>query len=203
MIVILQFGHRVDEQAVVNDTDGEGCGTSEASTVNVAQTDQYATLLGSVTVTMVAYRQCYIPFITDLPAVCGLHRGAVLDLNPVMSALRVLSHTALRQSTRSCPRLLHASATRRSEAGGFSNILAGGPTPPVQVKTITNEGIELADGLVLPGACIFLDGKVFLWDVPETRWEGWDKKHFEIFDVVVPKPGECMYRLHKRNTSAF
>ena len=21
--------------------------------------------------------------------------------------------------------------------------------------------------------------------MPETRWEGWDKKHFEIFDVVM------------------
>ncbi|EPS92896.1 hypothetical protein FOMPIDRAFT_47037 [Fomitopsis schrenkii] len=89
---------------------------------------------------------------------------------------------------RPCARGLHISAVHHSEAGGFSNILADSPTPAVQVKTITNEGIELADGLILPGASIFLDGKVFLWEVPETRWEGWDKKHFEIFDVVVPKP---------------
>ena len=110
----------------------------------------------------------------------------------VMSSPRMLAFATFRQRARSYPRQLHVSATRRNEAGGFSNILAGGPVPAVQVKTITNEGIELADGLIHPGASIFLDGKVFLWDVPETRWEGWDKKHFEIFDVVVPKPGKYM-----------
>lgn len=67
-------------------------------------------------------------------------------------------------------------------------MLEGGPAPAVQVKTITPDGIQLADGLVIASACIFLDGKVFLWDVPEKQWEGWDKKHFEIFEMVVPKP---------------
>ena len=112
-----------------------------------------------------------------------------------MSTLRTLAYMTFRQSTRYSARRLHVSAARRNEAGGFSNILAGSPAPAVQVKTITNEGIELEDGLILPGASIFLDGKVFLWDVPETRWEGWDKKHFEIFDVVVPKPGKYIHAL--------
>ncbi|KAH9844340.1 DUF498-domain-containing protein [Rhodofomes roseus] len=103
-------------------------------------------------------------------------------------SLRLLAKATPRQGIRASSRTLHSSALRRNEAGGFGNILAGGPAPPVQVKTITDEGIELADGLILPGASIFLDGKVFLWDVPQKQWEGWDKKHFEIFDVAVPKP---------------
>ncbi|CAE6529915.1 unnamed protein product [Rhizoctonia solani] len=44
--------------------------------------------------------------------------------------------------------------------------------------------------LILPGACIFLAGRVFLWDVPtpNDRWTNWGLEHFEVFDVVVPKP---------------
>ena len=62
--------------------------------------------------------------------------------------------------------------------------------PAVQVKTITQNGIQLADGLILQAACIFLNGKVFLWNVPEKTWDGWKPEHFEVFDTVVPKPGE-------------
>ena len=72
---------------------------------------------------------------------------------------------------------------------GLENILGGGPAPPVQVKSIGEDGIQLADGLVIPSACIFLDGQVFLWNVPSKPWKDWTKDHFQIFDVVVPKPG--------------
>jgi NADH dehydrogenase [ubiquinone] 1 alpha subcomplex assembly factor 3 len=46
-------------------------------------------------------------------------------------------------------------------------------------------------GLVLPGACIFLAGRVFLWDIPtpNERWSNVGLEHFEVFDVVIPKPG--------------
>lgn len=76
----------------------------------------------------------------------------------------------------------------------FNNILSGGPAPPVQVRGITAAGIELADGLILPSACVFLDGNVFLWDVPGSLWSGWGKERFELFEVVVPKPGTCLGR---------
>ncbi|OSX60202.1 hypothetical protein POSPLADRAFT_1034858 [Postia placenta MAD-698-R-SB12] len=115
----------------------------------------------------------------------------------VRSATRALS---LRTSGQ---RFLHASPYRLNQAGGFTNMLEGGPAPAVQVKTITPDGIQLADGLVIPSACIFLDGKVFLWDVPEKQWEGWDKKHFEIFEMVVPKPGETWTLLLLHNVSNY
>lgn len=112
--------------------------------------------------------------------------------------LRSLQRT---QQLRSCIQLtshrqIHSS--RPSHAGGITNILAGGPALSLQVKNITNAGIELADGVVLPSACIFLDGKVFLWDVPTTLWDGWGKEHFEIFETVVPKPGT--YLVHDLST---
>lgn len=84
-------------------------------------------------------------------------------------------------------RALHASAVRSDRS--FTNMLADDNPPAVQVNSITEEGIQLADGLLLPSACIFLEGKVFLWDVPKQLWEGWSKEHFEIFETVVPKPG--------------
>lgn len=88
---------------------------------------------------------------------------------------------------RSATRQFHTRAALRYPTG-LQNILGGGPAPPVQVRSIGSDGIQLADGLVIPSACIFLDGKVFLWNVPSEPWKGWTKEHFRIFDVVVPKP---------------
>ncbi|CCM01760.1 uncharacterized protein FIBRA_03826 [Fibroporia radiculosa] len=104
----------------------------------------------------------------------------------------------LRPRYRIPSRPLHLSSILRNQAGGLSNILEGGPAPAVLVNTITSEGIHLADGLIIPSACIFLDGKVFLWDVPQTQWEGWSKKHFDIFDVAVPKPELLLFGTGKR-----
>ena len=87
-------------------------------------------------------------------------------------------------------RYLCSTLPRRGEPTKIHNILGGGPAPPVQVRGITKSGIELADGLILPSSCIFLDGNVFLWDVPNSLWNEWGKENFEIFEVVVPKPGE-------------
>jgi NADH dehydrogenase [ubiquinone] 1 alpha subcomplex assembly factor 3 len=93
------------------------------------------------------------------------------------------------------PRLNPVRYTRPSST--FTNILASEIPPPVQVESVTHAGITLSDGLVIPGACIFLEGKIFLWDVPNSLWDGWGKEMFQIFEVVVPKPGEplCMQQL--------
>jgi len=96
--------------------------------------------------------------------------------------LRPFARPLLHKATR---RTFHTVPTQRSS---FTNMLASDNPPPVQVSSITPSGILLADGLIIPSACIFLEGKVFLWDVPEKLWEGWTKDHFEIFEAVVPKP---------------
>ncbi|KAI6024478.1 DUF498-domain-containing protein [Pisolithus marmoratus] len=77
----------------------------------------------------------------------------------------------------------------------LTNILASDIPPPVQVLSVSKTGIKLADGLVLSGPVIFLDGKVFLWDVPNggfrsgvEMWAGWTNEHWSLFEVVVPKP---------------
>jgi hypothetical protein len=109
--------------------------------------------------------------------------------------LRMLS-TILR--SRAPLRAFHtARVSRNQKWSQLTNILAGEVPPPVQVKSITNAGILLQDGRLLPSACIFLEGEVLLWDVPPTLWKGWDESRFEVFDVVVPKPGASPLRLHR------
>ncbi|KAF8958511.1 NADH dehydrogenase 1 alpha subcomplex assembly factor 3 [Flammula alnicola] len=87
--------------------------------------------------------------------------------------------------------------TRVSRDRSFTNLLADDNPPAVQVSSISEAGILLADGLLLPGACVFLEGKVFLWDVPQTnlrskvkeeRWRGWGEERFQLLEVVAPRP---------------
>ena len=110
---------------------------------------------------------------------------------PDMSLCLPRISTTLRLCTRRLciphPRRIHVSSTLRNSS--FTNILADENPPPVQVKSITNQGINLADGLTIPSACIFLEGKIFLWDVPSTLWAEWTKDHFEIFETIIPRPG--------------
>jgi len=96
----------------------------------------------------------------------------------------------------------HTSGVVRDSS--FTNLLADDNPPAVQVSSISESGIQLADGLVLPGACIFLEGKVFLWDVPEStvaskireeRWKGWGTDRFQLFEVVTPRPGVMHSRI--------
>ncbi|KAL1747258.1 NADH dehydrogenase 1 alpha subcomplex assembly factor 3 [Schizophyllum fasciatum] len=90
-------------------------------------------------------------------------------------------------------RAFHTSPVR---AEGFTNFLADDVVPAIQVSTISEkEGIKLADGTIIPSACIFLNAAVFLWDVPpllstqaRPSWEGWTDKHFEVFETVLPRP---------------
>lgn len=70
----------------------------------------------------------------------------------------------------------------------FTNILADEIPPPVQINSIAENGIMLEDGLLLPSSCILHDGNVFLWDVPQKLWEGWETERFEFFESIIPRP---------------
>ena len=85
-----------------------------------------------------------------------------------------------------------ARVLRNQKWSQLTNILASEIPPAVQVKSISTAGVLLQDGRLLPSACIFLEGEVLLWDVPPIPWKGWDESKFEVFDVVVPKPGASL-----------
>ena len=108
----------------------------------------------------------------------------------------------LARTSLSVGRNLHTTVIRRDRS--FTNVLADDDNPPpVQVSSLSDNGILLADGLLIPGACIFLEGKVYLWDTPALQnnmrtttttttqeiWRGWAEERFQIFDVVTPRPG--------------
>ena len=117
--------------------------------------------------------------LTRLPYPCS---GRIRTDHWKMLSTILRSQTALRA--------LHTSTVLRNQKWSqLTNILASEIPPPVQVKSITTDGLLLHDGRLLPSACIFLDGEVLLWDIPPTLWKDWDESTFEVFDVVVPKPG--------------
>ena len=119
-------------------------------------------------------------------------------------APRLHSHPIARSSSKKLQptsllvsRNLHTTVIRRDSS--FTNLLADDNPPPVQVSSLSDNGILLADGLLIPGACIFLGGKVYLWDTPELKtntrrtqeiWRTWAEERFQIFDIVTPRPGE-------------
>ena len=71
------------------------------------------------------------------------------------------------------------------------NILEDTNQSFVKIRGATAKGIEFEDGFLLPSSCICIDEQVFLWNVPSKlgKEERWEKKHFSLFEVVVPKPG--------------
>ncbi|KAJ7129145.1 NADH dehydrogenase 1 alpha subcomplex assembly factor 3 [Mycena epipterygia] len=84
-------------------------------------------------------------------------------------------------------RPIHTTSRLRDSHTSLTNILASDTPLAVQVSSVSENGILLEDGLLLPAACIFLDGKVFLWDVPESVTQ-WGREHLAMFQAVVPKP---------------
>ena len=75
---------------------------------------------------------------------------------------------------------------------GLTNMLASEVPPSLQVTSVTPFGVLLADGRLFPSACILLESKAFLWEVPPgpLTSDTWGTEHFEIFETVVPRPGE-------------
>ncbi|KAL4076282.1 NADH dehydrogenase 1 alpha subcomplex assembly factor 3 [Scleroderma yunnanense] len=118
--------------------------------------------------------------------------------------LNILGQPRACQSSLSIRRV-HASPIRSTNhrPTSLTNILASEVPPPVQVASVSTAGIKLTDGLVFCGPVVFLEGKVFMWDVPDggfitgsspgmgtdaKKWDAWTKEHWWIFEVVVPKP---------------
>lgn len=70
---------------------------------------------------------------------------------------------------------------------------------PIRISKVTPNEIILADGLVIPPSCIFLNGKVFLWNPPRIDpmaampngkgWEEWSNDIWALFELVSPRPG--------------
>ncbi|KAJ7368935.1 DUF498-domain-containing protein [Mycena albidolilacea] len=84
-------------------------------------------------------------------------------------------------------RALHTTRPLLDRTPSLTNMLASGTPPAMQVASLTPTGIHLEDGLLIPSACIFLDGTVFLWDPPASV-TAWGREHLRVFEAVVPRP---------------
>lgn len=81
---------------------------------------------------------------------------------------------------------------RHLNTGGLTNLFDEAQAPALQIRNVSDRGIELQDGLVYASACILLGGQSFVWRVPGQPWVGWSSEAFEIFNVVSPKPGQSL-----------
>lgn len=106
-----------------------------------------------------------------------------------------------RAAARSVPRLahhrpLHVSAPLRS----LQNLYENPENPPLSISKLDSKGYLLSDGLLIPGGCVFAEGRAFLWNVDppvgdgtkglDKAWEGWSPERFKVFETLVPRPGE-------------
>lgn len=122
-----------------------------------------------------------------------------------LSSCSLLSLSRARPLLASGPRLTPFSSTAARSfhasrpAQSLTNIYEAGDNPPLSVNRLDERGFLLSDGLLVPGGVVFADGRAFLWDVDppgdgrggvEKAWEGWTKERFEVFEKVVPRPGE-------------
>jgi hypothetical protein len=82
---------------------------------------------------------------------------------------------------------------RYLNTGGLTNLFDEAQAPALQIRNVSDRGIELEDGLVYASACILLGGQSFSWKVPGQPWVGWSSEAFEIFNVVSPKPGQSLF----------
>ncbi|KAJ7849869.1 DUF498-domain-containing protein, partial [Mycena olivaceomarginata] len=96
------------------------------------------------------------------------------------NALPILSRIPPALAPLSRRRALHTTRPLLDRGPSLTNMLAC-------VASLTPTGIHLEDGLLLPAACIFLDGTVFLWDPPASV-TAWGREHLRVFEAVVPRP---------------
>lgn len=81
--------------------------------------------------------------------------------------------------------------------GGLNNLFDRDTVSGIQIRNVAETGIEFEDGLTLSSSCIVVGGKVFLWKTPGPPWVGWTNDDFELFNVIIPKPGTfhaCMWK---------
>jgi len=104
----------------------------------------------------------------------------------------LLPLSAAKPSFRHTPQTVHIvrrkSLHRRLNTGGLTNLYDEAQAPALQVRNVSESGIELKDGLVYASACILFGGQSFVWRVPAQPWVEWSSEAFEIFSVVSPKP---------------
>lgn len=81
----------------------------------------------------------------------------------------------------------------------MTNLFDDTARPRVAVTKLNDQGFHLSDGLIVPGGVIFVDNRIFLWDVDPPKvdkltgrgmWDEWKEDRLSVFETVLPRPGE-------------
>jgi len=83
----------------------------------------------------------------------------------------------------------------------LQNIFDTADRPSLTIAKLTPKGFHLSDDLVVPGGLVLAGYQALLWNVDppkgdgtggmEEAWKGWTKERFQVFESVVPRPGQC------------
>lgn len=126
--------------------------------------------------------------------------GAVRAASPVaVAAARTVPLALATRAPRVLPAAARAFSSSHPARSGLTNLFDTSESPQLSVHKLTPKGFILSDGLVIPGGCVFADGRVFLWDVDppvgdgsqgiDKAWAGWAPERFAVFERLVPRPG--------------
>jgi NADH dehydrogenase [ubiquinone] 1 alpha subcomplex assembly factor 3 len=101
-------------------------------------------------------------------------------------------------------RALHSTRPVQS----LQNIFDTADRPSLTIAKLTPDGFHLSDDLVVPGGLVLAGYQALLWNVDppkgdgtngmEAAWQGWTKERFQVFESVVPRPGELFVFLQER-----
>ena len=82
----------------------------------------------------------------------------------------------------------------------LQNIFDTADRPSLTIAKLTPKGFHLSDDLVVPGGLVLAGYQALLWNVDppkgdgtggmEEAWKGWTKERFQVFESVVPRPGQ-------------
>jgi len=82
----------------------------------------------------------------------------------------------------------------------LQNLFDTADRPSLTIAKLTPKGFHLSDDLVVPGGLVLAGYQALLWNVDppkgdgtngmEAAWQGWTKERFQVFESVVPRPGE-------------
>jgi NADH dehydrogenase [ubiquinone] 1 alpha subcomplex assembly factor 3 len=92
----------------------------------------------------------------------------------------------------------------------LQNIFETSDRPSLTIAKLTPKGFHLSDDLVVPGGLVLAGYQALLWNVDppkgdgsggmEEAWKGWTKERFQVFESVVPRPGQLLAS-HRRSSA--
>ena len=126
------------------------------------------------------------------------HRKPYIIHYPSSKSIIMLRTSLARLAQPLSARGLHTTRPVQS----LQNIFETSDRPSLTIAKLTPKGFHLSDDLVVPGGLVLAGYQALLWNVDppkgdgsggmEEAWKGWTKERFQVFESVVPRPGQLL-----------